>query len=242
MKNFKKMAVLLAGLCLLCFVHMPIIVKAAEDIELNDSGSGFVKTYDPGEGSSYKYMGYVYCFEAASEYKYLQITYTGDETAFDELRLEFVVNSDPSEEIKLTPCWFRENEEGTMLTVEGTEAPNPSAEEQTVVFDLEKSGLDLSTGIRAFHVHDTQGKGSFTITDARLMTSPTGSVDTPAEQEKETQKDLETQEAASSEKNTDENATTEDPSNILLIGGIILGGCVVAVVAALISKKMNFDK
>ena len=86
---------------------MSTSVFAADDVVLNDTGSPFIKTFDPGTKGEYKYLGYAYCFEVGPEYKYLKITYTGDPTAFDELRLEFVVNSDPSEEIKLPPSWFR---------------------------------------------------------------------------------------------------------------------------------------
>lgn len=155
---------------------MSTSVFAADDVVLNDTGSPFIKTFDPGTKGEYKYLGYAYCFEVGPEYKYLQITYTGDPTAFDELRLEFVVNSDPSEEIKLPPCWFRKNDEGTILTVDGKEVPAPSSKKQTAIIDLAKSlkGNDISTGIRAFHIHDTPGKGTFKILDARLMTSAPG--------------------------------------------------------------------
>ena len=147
---------------------MSTSVFAADDVVLNDTGSPFIKTFDPGTKGEYKYLGYAYCFEVGPEYKYLKITYTGDPTAFDELRLEFVVNSDPSEEIKLPPCWFRKNDEGTILTVDGKEVPAPSSKKQTAIIDLAKSlkGNDISTGIRAFHIHDTPGKGTFKILDA----------------------------------------------------------------------------
>ena len=75
-------------------LSMSSFVSAAEDIVLEDSGSPFIKTFDPGDKGDYIYLGYAYCFEAGPEYKYLKITYTGEKTAFDELRLEFVINSD----------------------------------------------------------------------------------------------------------------------------------------------------
>ena len=114
-KVFKKLLVMVSAVVLTFSMN----VAAAEDIVLNDSGSPFIKSFDPGTSGEYKYLGYAYCFEVGPEYKYLQITYTGDPTAFDELRLEFVVNSDPSEEKKLTPVWFRENDEGTVRTTDG---------------------------------------------------------------------------------------------------------------------------
>ena len=101
-KTFKKLLVMVSAIVLIFSMN----VAAAEDIVLNDSGSPFIKSFDPGTSGEYKYLGYAYCFEVGPEYKYLQITYTGDPTAFDELRLEFVVNSDPSEEKKLTPVWY----------------------------------------------------------------------------------------------------------------------------------------
>ena len=173
MKKILKKVIALASAVAMT-LSMSSFVSAAEDIVLEDSGSPFIKTFDPGDKGDYIYLGYAYCFEAGQEYKYLKITYTGEKTAFDELRLEFVINSDPAEEIKLTPKWFRENDEGTIVTTDGKEVPDPSDKEQTAVIDLEKSGVDLKTGIRAFHIHDTPGKGSFKIIDARLMTSPEG--------------------------------------------------------------------
>lgn len=177
----------LATTLVMTFASMSLTAFAGDDITLDDAGSPFVKTFDPGDAGEYKYMGYVYCFEAGPEYKYLQFTYTGDATAFEQLRLEFVVNSDPSEEIKLPVTWFAENEEGTFVTTDGGLIPAPSSSPQTVTIDLAASGIDLSTGIRAFHVHDTPGQGTFTITDARLITDlPNGEVSKaePAETKK----------------------------------------------------------
>lgn len=182
-KTMKKLLTIVSAIAVVLGMNASVFsvslnsVAAAEDIVLDDAGSPFIRTFDPGnQKKDYQYLGYAYCFEVGPEYKYLKITYTGDKTAFDELRLEFVVNSDPSEEIKLPPCWFRENPEGTIRTVDGELVPDPSDKPQTVVIDLEKSleGQDISNGIRAFHIHDTPGYGTFKITDARLMTSPEG--------------------------------------------------------------------
>ena len=239
-------------------------VAAAEDIVLNDSGSPFIKSFDPGTSGEYKYLGYAYCFEVGPEY-----------TAFDELRLEFVVNSDPSEEKKLTPVWFRENDEGTVRTTDGGLVPNPSDKEQTAVIDLEKSGIDLSTGIRAFHIHDTPGKGKFTITDARLMTSaPKGGASASASDvksssdDKKASSDSKSKSSSSTDSKSSDSSSSKDSSassasassssdSSESVGGgataapttgsatypiaIAIGGIVVAGAALVASKKMKIQ-
>ena len=225
-------------------ISMSSFVYAADDITLNDSGSPFMKTFDPGDKGDYIYLGYAYCFEVGPEYKYLQMTYTGDKTAFDELRLEFVVNSDPSEEKKLTPVWFRENDEGTIVTTDGKEVPAPSDKEQTVVIDLEKSGLDLSTGIRAFHIHDTPGKGMFKIIDAKLMTSPDGSGSSDADSaDSDDKSDENSKPVEIVTDNADGTSTgtvgaTKAPSKSVPVWPIAagVGGVAVAAIALVISK------
>ncbi|MBE5957482.1 MAG: hypothetical protein E7254_01275 [Lachnospiraceae bacterium] len=267
MRNLFKRVLAVAAATVLTFT-MSSSAFAAEDIVLDDSGSPFIKTFDPGDAGDYKYMGYVYCFEAPSEYKYLQITYTGDATAFEELRLEFVVNSDPAEEIKLTPCWFSENDEGTFKTTDGGLVPAPSSKEQTVTIDLAASGIDLSTGIRAFHVHDTPGKGTFTITDARLLTEvPGGSkavADTNTKTDSKSSDDKKTDskssksdssksaeapaEDAGSGSGSQAGATTGGGSTAAPATGsatlpiaVALGGIAVAAVAFVGSRKMKED-
>lgn len=255
-KKLKKALSLVAALALT--LTMSTVAFAADDIPLNDSGSPFVKTFDPGTGDGdYKYMGYVYCFEVGPEYKYLQISYTGEATAFEQLRLEFVVNSDPSEEIKLTPIWFAENDEGTFKTVDGGLVPAPSSTEQTVVIDLEASGVDLSTGIRAFHVHDTPGQGAFTITDAKLMTTaPAGTSTTPVEDKKDEEVTKKEVKEDTEKEDTKTEETTASTMGATTGGGataapatgsatypiaVAVGGIVVAGIAFAASKKMKED-
>lgn len=139
--------------------------EVGDDIVLNDSGSPFIKTFNPGDGSNYAYMGYVYCGNVTSDYKYLKMTYSGDATALDEMRLEL---HDASDNVSGT-FWFTENAAGTFKTIDDTLVPAPETEEKTVIIDLEKSGIDMSNGISAFHVHDMQGMGEVTISDARFM-------------------------------------------------------------------------
>lgn len=72
-------------------------VKAAEDskteAEINAykevSVPWMTKEYDPGTDGDYKYLaGIESCaLELTMCYKYLQLTYTGDATAFDALRI-----------------------------------------------------------------------------------------------------------------------------------------------------------
>lgn len=267
-KAFLKRALTIASAVVLT-LGMSTVASAAEDVVLNDSGSPFIKTFDPGTKGEYKYLGYAYCFEVGPEYKYLSITYTGDPTAFDELRLEFVVNSDPSEEKKLTPCWFRENDEGTIKTIEGKEVPAPSDKEQTAIIDLEKSGIDLTTGIRAFHIHDTPGKGVFKIKDARLMTSIPGKSDSGSDNSSNTNSKSDSKTSGTDSKSdsstnsgsgssSSKSATaTEDTSDTQTSTGastaapttgsatypiaVAIGGIVVAGAAFVVSGKLKED-
>lgn len=249
----------LATTLVMTFASMSLTAFAADDIVLDDAGSPFIKTFDPGDSGDYKYMGYVYCFEAGPEYKYLQMSYTGDATAFEQLRLEFVVNSDPSEEIKCPVTWFAENEEGTFVTTEGGLIPAPSATEQTVIIDLAASGIDLSTGVRAFHVHDTPGQGTFTITDARLITELPGGEQSkaePAETKKTSGSSTSTNTTDSDDGDTTE-VTTASSMGSTTGGGsvdapntgapiypiaIAIGGIAVAGVAFAASKKVFAEK
>lgn len=264
-KTIKKLIAIINVIALVLWMNASVFnvcissVAAAEDIVLNDPGSPFIKTFDPGDQKKdYQYLGYAYCFEVGPEYKYLKITYTGDKTAFDQLRLEFVVNSDPSEEIKLPPCWFRENPEGTIRTVDGGLVPAPSDKPQTAVIDLEKSleGQDISTGIRAFHIHDTPGYGRFKITDARLMTSPEGekgdgkagtddSKNDTAKSDNSTKKvEIVTDDAKGTATGTSGSVEAKTGSFPVWPVVAVSGGVVVAVIAFIISKpkKENIDE
>lgn len=133
--------------------------KIDEDMDLNEV---LAKEWaaDPSlEDGSYAWLGEP-TIGAPAGYKYLQLTYKGDETAFDELRFEF-----PGGAV----IWFKENAQGTFKTVGGEIVPSPTAEEQTVVIDLEKSGVDVTLPLTSIVIHQTAGKGSFTVTDAKLL-------------------------------------------------------------------------
>lgn len=130
-------------------------------LDSSRSDSPLIKEWKPAVESGYAYLGYAYV-GAPAGYKYLELSYTGDATAFNDLRWEFVGQH---------LAGFSNPYDGLLKTVDGTALPAPSAEEQTVIIDLEASGFDLTKGIDAIHLHQTADNGSFTITNATLMAS-----------------------------------------------------------------------
>ncbi|MBR3645739.1 MAG: hypothetical protein IKN54_04915, partial [Lachnospiraceae bacterium] len=131
-------------------------------IDSNHTDSPLVKKWEPTATEGYEYLGYVYV-GANPGYKYLELTYKGDATAFDDLRWEFVNQK--------TVGFGNNQYDSFAYTVEGDKIPAPAAEEQTVIIDLEASGLDVSKAIEAIHIHQTAGNGSFEITNAVLKAS-----------------------------------------------------------------------
>ena len=166
-------------------------VKAAEDskteAEINAykevSVPWMAKEYDPGTDGDYKYLAGIDLADlnVTKDYQYLQLSYTGESTSFDELRFE-VVGTDKG----LGTFWFKENPQGTIKTVDDTLVANPTETEQTVVIDLAKSGITNAEGIATIHMHDTKGKGAFTITDAQFTNTPLQVAKTPVEPEETT--------------------------------------------------------
>ena len=142
------------------FTNSDVEVKSVE-------AAPMVQKHDPGEGEGYKYLTGMDFTDVTNEYQYLQISYKGAATAFDELRLEIV-----GEDTNLGTFWAKENEQGTLKTVEDKELAAPSDEEQTAVIDLAKSGIKNTAGIKTIHFHDTAGKGAFEITDAQFTNTP----------------------------------------------------------------------
>ena len=108
------------------------------DIVLNDTGSPLIKTWGSADGEGYAYEGYVYCGDVSSDYKYLQITYSGAATALKEARWELLGKDDKA----LGTYWFSQNDQGTFKTTDDTLVPAPTETAQTVVIDLEKTGVD----------------------------------------------------------------------------------------------------
>ena len=127
--------------------------------------------------------------------------------------------------------------------------PAPSGKTQTAVIDLEKSlkGQDISTGIRAFHIHNTPGCGTFKITDARLMTSPEGEKgdgnagDSNKKNTVEKDNSKKTVEIVTDDPKGTATGTvgsTKAPSNSVPVWAIAIGvGAVVVVVIAVVVSK-----
>jgi len=260
-KTFKRLLAVATAMTVLMGMSMSVMA-ASDDVVLDGGGdvnAALMKTIDPGTEGSYKYLGWAYAGDTSPEYKYLQITYHGDATALEELRLELVEpDGDPNGPGYLQKViWFGENEAGSFKTIDGGLVPAPTAEDQTVVIDLEASGFDLQYGIRAFHIHSTPGKGTVTFTDARLMKSAgaTGSEDTStaAGDDKEDKEDTTT--AASADKEDKEDTTTTALTGGDTTGGgstsapqtgsnpwpiaVAVGGIFVAIGAFLVSKKIE---
>ena len=167
-KNFTKKMLAVVSAATMMLGMSTVAYAAEDDIVLNDAGSPFIREIDPGEGDGYSYMGYVYCGESGSaDYKYLQLTYSGDATALSALRIELLAKD--GSDTGLGIFWFAPNDEGTLVTVDNENLPAPTAEPQTVIIDLAKSGVDISNGIHAFHIHDTKGTGKLVISDARFI-------------------------------------------------------------------------
>lgn len=153
---------LLLGLC-------SATAFAADDIVLDgDQGdSSFVKEFKA-SGGEYKYLGYVTTKNATSEYKYLQFTYTGD---ISTLRMEFNTAQDTND----GPYWFTEDQAVRFKTADGSKIVTNATSPTTVVIDLAASGIDIGkyVGIHLHYLSPDLKSSSFTVTDARLMTSAT---------------------------------------------------------------------
>lgn len=155
---------LLLGLC-------SATAFAADDIVL-DGDAGFIKEWSA-SGGEYKYLGYVSIpAEITSEYKYLQLTYTGD---ISMLRVEF--NEQPSD-TNYGPVWFASDQVMKFVTADGSAIPTNVTSPTTIVIDLAASGIsDISKyangGLHVHYLSPDVKNASFTITDARFMTGTT---------------------------------------------------------------------
>ncbi len=144
---------------------------AADDIVLDgDQGeSSLIKEFSA-SGGEYKYLGYATTKEATSDYKYLQLTYTGDISMF---RIEM----NTAEDTNKGPYWFAADQFMKFVTADGSAIPTNVTSPTTIIIDLEASGINIGDYV-GMHLHylspDIQS-ASFTISDARLMTSTTSS-------------------------------------------------------------------
>ncbi|MBE5957481.1 MAG: fibronectin type III domain-containing protein [Lachnospiraceae bacterium] len=118
----------------------------------------------------YKYLGFATLKDVTSDYKYLIMTFDGNIT---QLRFQFANVVDGSETAITEPYWF--NPEGqTYFFVTPDESAIPlEGTKQTVVIDLEKSGIDLGQ-YNSIHMHcDLMATyGDFSIVNARLSSAP----------------------------------------------------------------------
>ncbi len=228
------------------------VFAAEDDIVLDGAGderAALQKTLDPGEEGEYKYLGWAYAGESVDPaYKYLKLTYSGSDECFKQIRLELVEpdGSPDGPGVLQKIVWFGENPEGTFKTVEGKNCPDATDKDQTVWIDLEKSGYDLSRGIRAFHIHSTPGLGKVEFKEAVLSKEAPGAEAAPADDAKtveteapeETTVDIE-KIYPDDEKNEDakEETTSSDNSNLVLPIAIVGGAVVVAIAVIVATKK-----
>lgn len=161
--------------------HCSITAMAAEDIVLNGDSAGASSLIGEfaGSGGEYSYIGFATFNGVTEDYKYLELTYTGD---ISTLRLE-LTREDGS---MAGPYWFVSSQVMKFVTADGSKIDtNPSAE-TTVVLDLEASGINIGE-FNGTHLHylspDVQS-ATFTITDARF-TSGTDAVAETAEAEED---------------------------------------------------------
>ena len=102
--------------------------------------------------------------------------------------------------------------------------PVPTAEPQTVVVDLEASGVDVSKGFEGLHVHAGNTLvGTVNFSDVKLQTTP---------EITKTETPVETTEAPTEETTTPEPTTAADPSTGIKLDDELSG----------MNKKMHIDK
>ena len=180
-----------------------------------------LKTIEVTQGQTDTYKGwYAAATKATPEYKYLQFTYTGTGDAFNETRFVFADASGKT----LPEVWFATWQASKFKTVDGADVPVPTAEPQTVVVDLEASGVDVSKGFEGLHVHAGNTLvGTVNFSDVKLQTTPkVTKAETP----------VETTEAPTEETTTPEPTTAADPSTGIKLDDELSG----------MNKKMHIDK
>lgn len=141
------------------------VSKAAGEIILNGDAAGessFIGEY-AGNGGEYCYMGFATFNGVTEDYKYLELTYSGD---ISTLRLE-LTREDGS---MAGPYWFVSNQVMKFVTADGSAIETNVTDETTIVIDLEASGINIGE-FNGTHLHylspDIQS-ASFSITDAKF--------------------------------------------------------------------------
>ena len=180
-----------------------------------------LKTIEVTQGQTDTYKGwYAAATKATPEYKYLQFTYTGTGDAFNETRFVFADASGKT----LPEVWFATWQASKFKTVDGADVPVPTAEPQTVVVDLEASGVDVSKGFEGLHVHAGNTLvGTVNFSDVKLQTTP---------EITKTETPVETTEAPTEETTTPEPTTAADPSTGIKLDDVASG----------MNKKLHIDK
>ena len=188
-----------------------------------------LKTIEVTEGQTDTYKGwYAAATKATPEYKYLQFTYTGTGDAFNETRFIFADASGKT----MPAVWFATWQASKFVTVDGKDVPVPTAEPQTVVIDLEASGVDVSKGFEGLHVHAGNSlTGTVNFSDVKLQTTPkVTKAETPVETTEAPTE--ETTEAPTEETTTPEPTTAADPSTGIKLDDVASG----------MNKTMHIDQ
>lgn len=139
------------------------------DIVLNGNGSetdSFIKTFS--YSGDYKYNGFVSFKNATNDYKFLKLTYTGE---ISSLRLELVRNYGQANEVTGGVYWFDQSNPGNKFIAADGTSIELNGNNKTVIIDLIKTNINIGDWQGA-HIHTGNGTtNSFTVSDARLMTS-----------------------------------------------------------------------
>ena len=166
----KKLRNLFAVMAVLALTFgLSVCVHAEASIVLDGDdmgGSSFVGEFSA-SGAEYKYLGYVTTKGATSDYKYLEITYTGDITT---LRVEFNREDNSLE----GPYWFDKQDQTKFFkTEDGSDIPLTAVEETTIKIDLEATGVDIGefVGMHLHYLGPEIQEGTFNIIDAKLISN-----------------------------------------------------------------------
>lgn len=155
-----------------------ISVKAAEETEIilngNDKGvNSMIGSYSAST-NDYQYLGYATFKGATEDYRYLQITYTGN---ISKLRFEFnrIIDETTDEQKLDGPYWFNPSGQNQYFITRDRKDIPLNGNNTTIIIDLKASGIDMGYYNSGIHMHcdDIQKNGVITISDARLLRDDT---------------------------------------------------------------------